>query len=369
MHVLKKSNLDRAIIKQIIITCTILLCLIILAFFIKIPYNINCSGKILPAREWIIRSVNGGDIVSIFNNHTNSPIYEFTDFKFERGEIANFSFKKKFDEKSSVKKNDTIGYISSYLLDEKISQLKNALSEEQANLLALNAGEKNSLVEASKNQFVLAQQEFELQEKNYQRQRKLYEKEVIPAAEYDISLKDYELAKTNIELAKNNLLAIQTGEKPELINFSNVRINSIENELKLLKKKQDLYTLISPFNGKIITKKVAMNNPEALTYHILHVIDTSEYVVLLPVELNQRKFISKEIKIKATILEGENIEDGLYIGEDQDVEMTGNYKQVFIIKGTLKSVTKEIPYGIYADCTINCGNVSLLDYIIRKLKI
>lgn len=355
--------------RQIIIFSSLLILLIASSFIIKLPYTINCSGKILPAREWIIRSVNGGDIVSFFNNHTNSPIYDFTDFKFDRGEIANFSFKKEFDEKVSVKKNDTLGYISSYLLDEKLTQLKNALNEEQANLLALISGEKNSLVEASRNQFVLAQQEFELQEKNFLRQQKLYEKEVIPAAEYDIALKDYELAKTNIELAKNNLLAIQTGEKPELINFSNVRINSIESELKLLKKKQSQYTLISPFDGKIITKKVAMNNPEALTYHILHVIDTSEYVVLLPVELNQRKFISKEIKIKATILEGEYIEDGLYVGEDQDVEMTGNYKQVFIIKGTLRSVKKEIPYGIYAACTIDCGNISLFKYLMRKLKI
>ena len=139
--------------------------------------------------------------------------------------------------------------------------------------------------------------------------------------------------------------------------------------MKLLEQKLKQFTLIAPFDGKIVTKKVALNNPVATTYHIFHLIDTSEYVVLLPIDLFQRKYISKDILIEATILQGEQIAEGVYIGEDQDVELTGAYKQVFIVKGSLKSVNREIPYGIYATCTRDCGKVSLFEYLKRKLNI
>jgi hypothetical protein len=148
-----------------------------------------------------------------------------------------------------------------------------------------------------------------------------------------------------------------------------VKIKSLKEEIGLLHRKQKQYTLIAPFSGKILTKKVALNNPEALTYHIFHLIDTTEYIALLPIEIAQRKYINPNIKITASIIEGEYTESGIYVGEDQDVELAGNYKQVFVIKGSFKNVKKEIPYGIYASCTINCGNVSLFELIRRKLKI
>ncbi|MFN8256608.1 MAG: hypothetical protein U0W24_13005 [Bacteroidales bacterium] len=355
--------------RQLLILVIAIVIIITSGFFIKVPYTLSCSGKLLPAREWVVRSMNGGDIVSIYNYQASSPIYDFTDYKFDRGEIANFNFLNNFSHKTSLIKGDTIGIISSYLLDERLVQLKSALNQEEANLLALNTGEKNPLVEAAKNEYLLAQQEYELQEKNYNRQRQLYEKQVIPASEYDIALKDYELSKTNIELTKNRLIAIQTGEKPELINYSIVKIKSLKEEIGLLHRKQKQYMLIAPFSGKILTKKVALNNPEALTYHIFHLIDTTEYIALLPIEIAQRKYINPAIKISASIIEGEHTESGIYVGEDQDVELAGNYKQVFVIKGSFKNVKKEIPYGIYASCTINCGNVSLFELIRRKLKI
>ncbi len=355
--------------RQIIILSFLIVSLIISAFFIRLPYTINCSGKILPTREWIVRNADGGDIISVYNNHKTNPVYNFTNYKFDRGEIASFNFNENFEDRITVNKGDTIGYITSFLLSERLTQLKSGLNEEQAYLLALNSGEKSSLIEGAKNQYLLATQKFDQQEKNFERQKKLFDNGVIPEAEYEIALKDYELAKTDIDLAKNNQISLQTGEKPELINYTNVKISSFENEIKLLENKQKQYILIAPFDGKIITKKVALNNPEATTYHIFHLIDTTEYVVLLPIELFQRKYITKDISIEANILQGEQIETGNYIGEDQDVELTGAYKQVFIVKGCLKSSHKEIPYGIYATCTINCGDVTLFEYLKRKLKI
>ena len=355
--------------RQLLILGFLLISLIFSSFFIRLPYTISCSGKILPAREWIVRNVDGGDIMSLFNNHISSTNYDFTDFKFERGDIAYFKFNDEFLSHNSVKEGDTIGSITSFILTEKLIQLKNSLNEEYAYLKTISTGEKVSLVESAKNQYTLAKQEFDLQERNYERQKKLFEKAAIPEAEYDIAVRDYELAKTNIELAKNNQLTIETGAKPELVNYSNVKINSIINEIEILEQKLKHYTLIAPFNGKIVTKKVALNNPEALTYHILHIIDTAEYVVLLPIELYQQKYITKNISIEANLTYGSMVVKGSYIVEDQDVELAGNYKQVFIVKGYLKSTPIEIPYGIYAPCTINCGKVSLFEYIKRKLKV
>jgi hypothetical protein len=355
--------------KQIVIYLGSLMLLIISSFFIKIPYYIDCSGKIIPSREWIVRNENGGDFVSICNNHKTKPIYDYIEYKFERGDIAHINFREKFTDNVVVKKGDTIGFIGSYLLEEKLGQLKGSLNEEQAYLLTIKSGEKSSLLDGAKRKLEQAIQDFELQTKNYDRQKALYEKQLIPAAEYEIALKAFQLAKTNVELAKSNLLTVETGEKPELINYSNVKIGSVVDQLRLLNFRLQSYALIAPFDGKIVTKKQALNDPTATSYNFLHLIDTSEYIVLLPIELYQRKYINDQIKFTTSITSEDKIIDGVYAGENQDVEITGARKQVYIVKGSIRPEGINIPYGIYASCTINCGKVTLFEYIKRKIRV
>jgi len=355
--------------KQYILLFSVLLAVIVSSFVIHLPYHISCSGKILPAREWIVKSENGGDIISIFNTYQNNSVYNFVGYKFDRGDIANFVFSKKLADDYSVNKHDTIGYISSYLFDEKLTQLENSLLEEKAYLLALVSGEKASLVESAKNKYALARQDFDLQARNYERYKSLHDKRLIADAEFEEIEKSYEAAQTNVALSKNDLLTVETGDKPELINYENAKISSIENEIKILGEKQRKYLLVAPFAGKVVTKKLPLNDPSVNAYNILHLIDTAEYVVLLPVELFQRKYITKDIRIE-TLLSGNNqLVEGKYIGENQDVELTGNYKQVCVIKGGLKTNGINIPYGIYAQCTIDCGEVSLFEYIKRKIRV
>jgi hypothetical protein len=354
--------------KQTIILSSVLFLLVISSFFIKIPYNIDCSGKIIPSREWIVRNENGGDIISIYNDHNNKPIYDYIEYKFERGDIARIKFGKGFIDNVSVKKGDTVGFIASYLMEEKLGQLKGSLNEEQAYLLAIKSGEKNSLIESSKRKLEQAIQDFELQTKNFERQKALFEKQIIPAAEYEIAMKAFQLAKTNVELAKSNLATVETGEKPELINYSNAKIGSVSDELRILNYKQKNYALVAPFGGKIVTKKLALNNPETTTYNFLHIIDTTEYIVLLPIELFQRKYITSKITFTTSLSTEDKTIEGVYVGENQDVELTRNFKQVYIIKGSIKPDGIQIPYGIYANCTINCGKVSLFEYIKRKIR-
>jgi hypothetical protein len=355
--------------KQTIILSSILIFLLLSSFFIKIPYNIDCSGKILPSREWIIRNIDGGDIVGIYNQNKSNPIYDYVQYKFERGDIARVYYSKAFTSNSSVKKGDTIGYIGSYLLDEKFTELQGELNEQQAYLKTVNTGEKGSMIESARNELELANEEYDLQLKNYERQKALFEKQLISAIEYETSQKLYQSAKTKVVLARNNMLSVQTGGKQELIEYSNSKIGSVVNELNSLDKKRQKYFLVAPFDGRIVTKQVPLNNPEVVTYHLLHVVDTSEYIVMLPIELYQRAYISKNVKITTILPEtGKKIE-GVYIGENQDVELTGNYKQVFIVKGSIKPQGKPVPYGIYASCTIDCGTVSLFEYIKRKIRV
>jgi len=355
--------------KQTIIVISAFILLLISSFIIKVPYKIDCSGKIIPSREWIVRNVDGGDIMSVYNDHKTKPIYDYVEYKFERGDIARVNFEKNFTNLGKVYKGDTVGFITSYLDEEKRGQLKGSLNEEEAYLMAIKSGEKNSMLESAKNKVDLATHDFELQSKNYERYKALFDKQIIAAAEYEIALKAYQLASTNLDLAKSNLLTVETGEKPELINYSNVKIGSVLDELKILDSKRQNYALVAPFDGKIVTKIISLNDPRSTSYNFLHVIDTTEYIVLLPIELFQRKYVNDKITFTTSFPAENKSFEGVYIGENQDVEITGTYKQVYVIKGSIKPEGVHIPYGLYASCSINCGNVTLFEYIIRRIRV
>ena len=95
-------------------------------------------------------------------------------------------------------------------------------------------GEKESIVEESKNNLEQARAQVEEQKKIVERQKNLYETEFFPYQDYEISLSTLKVLEINVEIAESQLVTVQTGVKQEEINMISTQITALEKEIEAL---------------------------------------------------------------------------------------------------------------------------------------
>lgn len=346
--------------KRILIRTGILI--VICAFFLlplKIPYTINAPGKILPAKEWLVIKGSDGRLMTILKDNLRGVSNNYSVSQFERGDAVQFSLCANIASGKSVSVYDTVAMLYSNEIEQQFIQLKGELEVAKASLVMNLAGEKSSVIKEEKAQLEYDRRKAEEQKKIFNRIDSLFRKDLVSQEEYDISKSKSDLYDINVSIAEAHLQSITTGVKQEEISYLNSKITSLQSQLNVLQKRFKNYILISQVNG-IVNQTFSSDT-------LLIISDTTNYVVLSPINWEERNYltINQEVLIKSP--ESSLMQGATIIRRDNLIHPL-NGRQFFLITSKVNSKTPGILPGLMVQCSVQCQPINLVEYIKRIFK-
>lgn len=345
------------ILKTFIIIIALVAVILFLVLPIKLPYNIKVLGKVVPARSWTL-SIKDGQVETSLTNNKSGMNEAYFVSQTERADVLKLAMNKNLENTTYVAENDTIGNIFSNEINRQLAQMVGNLEQARASLTSNITGDKKSIIKAAQEQLAYARKKSEEQKKIFARLDALHEKKMVSDEEYEIAKSESELNDINIAIANAQLDRALTGAKPEDIELIRTRISSLEKEVQIMRKRQQSFTLISPIGGAI--------NHISGSDTVLIVSDTSEYVINMPVELSDRKYIRTGETIDLKLPHENEIISARVLLVDNKVQvLMGN--QVILVKGLAGNETSRLLPGMYLNCSIGCGNFTVGQHLKRIL--
>ena len=171
---------------------------------------------------------------------------------------------------------------------DKLKTSKERLVAAKASLSLNLTGEKEAVIEQEIKNLDYAIKQADEQKKILDRFSALFEKGLASQEEYEIAKGTYDLYLINISISKARLKTVETGAKQEQIEFLKTQINSMQNELAILQKRFTGFTVTAPING-VVSRKT---NSDTL----MVISDISEFVLLCPVKVKDKKYIQTSAK-------------------------------------------------------------------------
>lgn len=332
---------------------------LLLALPVSVPYTISVPGKILAVREWIVSQGADGRVVTRLLDRARGVTNDYTVSQFERGDAFEFHLRSNVAAGTLVRAGDTIGVIRSAAVEQELARLKGELAAHTA-LLALNStGDKQSVIEEAKQQLAHAERQAEVWQSMLARQKSLFERSMISQQEYEITAREASLSAIEIQIAKARLQSVSTGAKREQVEYDRTRVQSLQREIAALERRRSLGTLVAPLAG--IAMNVASNDT------LLIVSDTSAYVVMMPVGVREREFLSPEQPVVVTTRELGRLPNGTISAIDNSV-YTLNAGQVVFVTALLDHNAPALLHGLTAQCKIECTAVPPREFVARTVR-
>lgn len=349
------------ILLRLSLLIVVLVVLIAVTAYIKIPYNINTKGVVVPLKEWSLTRLSDGTILNTEKNNLTNRISYFSVMEFQRGDHAEFIVNEKVFNGSHVSKGDTVGYIRSYEEEKRLLELTGGLEEQRGVLQVYLTGEKQEEVDVAMERVILAEQEYEIQKKFLARSQILYETGVISDEKWELALNDYQVKRQNMNIARSVGEALASGSKQEEIDLVRNNIRFFERQIEQAEKRIDAFTLIAPFSGTIAREQMLEQiDMESL----MRLVNTEVLIVRLPVDLYQLDYITNGNQINLHMNSGRNTYRATVIEVDNTVQFIDQRQNVFITAMVEENTDRFIP-NMLVEAEIECGNLSAWSFMKR----
>ncbi|TVR80496.1 MAG: hypothetical protein EA412_04595 [Chitinophagaceae bacterium] len=343
----------------------IVILILVLVLPVKIPYNIDTKGYILPAKEWYLERTRDGSLLSTLKDNATEKVNSFRITEFQRGDIAGFELNHLLEQRGDfIFRGDTIG--SLYSNDElrREAELSGLLAEYKAELEFYLAGSKQEEVEAALAKVQLAQERLRTDQLTYDRNLPLIEDSLIAPSEIELLEQRLKTHKSEVEIAQANYRALITGAKPEQIEWSIARINNIERQLEVLSSRMDAFTIKAPFDGVLHPKRVTNEQH----YPVIGLADTSFYIVKMPVDITEKDYIFPGATVTASIPGFSDKPIGEVIRIEPGVNRVDG-RQVFFVSAKFHAGEFNLMPGLLADMQIECEKVTPREFLYRSVKL
>jgi hypothetical protein len=330
---------------------------------IKIPFTFRSTALIHPEKKWSLRTDMDGNFFGETKNFKTGAIESSTGFRFERGDIATLSINNYIINNAVVAIGDTLGYLYSRRVEERIQQLENLLAVEQRQLSSSTTGEKVEIINNLRQKMLLAGQQFDLAKKNYERAQVLFQDSVITANQFDQVESQYLTTKINIDITKSEYEIALTGEKPEMISLIREKIERYKREIEFLEETAQQYFLISPISGKLM-----FSQHSSAQHEYISIIDTSAFIVYVPVRFNYRSYLNYDLRVEFEIPGTEDIIEASIYDISNRIEFINSHQVVFI-KAIVDQQSSLVIPGLSVQCKFYGDEITLREYIKRTLNI
>ena len=328
---------------------------------IDIPYSFNSVARVYPIQKWELLKNNDGSLISSLHNYRTGLMKDYSSFQFDRGDVVNIQFNPGQIAETHIDSGTMIASIYSNSLSEKLINLKNRLNVERANLLKEKAGEKVEIVSEAEQNLRMAQDNVVYYERSFNRAKKLLEEGLIAKATFEQIESDFQEARNTVEVAKKQINIQKTGEKPEQIKLTQARISALSKEIEFLETTSNFYDLNAPISGNLRFES-------DLNGDRLIVEDTSEYIIFIPVQLKNRYFINKNVSIELELVGRDTTINAEMVEVSRQTSQL-NANVVVMLKACISGSEFGLSPGMPVACTVNCGDVRLLEYLKRSIKV
>lgn len=355
--------------KLIYVSTGMVVLAMVLSLPVKFPYSVYGTGKVFAVNEWILGRTQDGRIISTMKNNQYGVITSYGGKEFTQKDVYNFFLNEDFGKNRYVKKGEKIGYLESNELQTQLITLKGQLDVEKALLRVSATGEKDQLVMEAANNLRLAGERLNIQNKLFQRSQKLYEDSLISAQEYELAMNNFQLAQIGVEVADAQLKTISSGEKPEQLNFVRKRISSLESQIANLEERLASLTISAPFSGILQQSRkdpavnVEVNNVEP----IVDLLDTSSYIVILPIHAKDLVFVKEGQIAELELFSAGCVMTAIVTNIDNGVQIIGG-KQAAYVTAVIDKKCPGVMPGTIAQVIIDTDELTPLQYLGRLTK-
>lgn len=322
---------------------------------IRISSNISISGKIFPAKQWVLFAGANGQIMNTQIDLVAGVSHVYETREFSRGDDVRFEVNPEILRKSLIRKGDTIGKILSNETRMLLNEMRQELEVKKALLISYESGAKEAEIELARSRLEFAEIDAENQQKEFLRQQELYKQNVIPEQEYEDQQRMVQLARAQVNINKAELETTITGEKPETIKMVEAEIEKIKSRISDLEDKLDLHTIISPVTG------IFQNSYAADTLMIIESVD--ELIIKMPVGLKDRDRVYIGQQVHSTVLGQKKPFESEVIQISNHINVAGG-KQTFIVTAAIRNHQTELLPGVVFKGEMQAEKILLRDYIM-----
>lgn len=324
----------------------------------QMPYAAESIGRVLPAQEWRLVQDQTGRLSSVVRDHKLGAAQQIDAFQFEQGDFS--GIKIEIPTGSFVSAGDTVVRMYSIRQREEIQQIEAQLALYSAQLQSDKTGDKPPIVQEAENKLHFAEQDLSLKENFYHLKKKLKDEGLIAATEFQMAENDWNLAKIQVEIARKYLENVGTGIKVEGVGITEAQLLGLKNRLNILKQKGLAFVIRAPFSGWVVTSP--------LSEELLTLQRADEYVVQIPVRVEQLKYLHPDVGIFVTDVQTGHVFRGKYGVLGSKVEVLDN-RQVSLLSAYVKpdSLGTRLSTGVSTMCRIDFGQVNQREFFRRIL--
>ncbi|MCK4678912.1 MAG: hypothetical protein KAT48_12330 [Bacteroidales bacterium] len=348
------------ILSQRAIPVYLIIIIVLLVYFmpVTVPYRIKSTGKVMPAREYILSVGRDGQLISNLMDNRKGVSNQFNAFQFERGDEVSYTINQTITVGEEIRSGDTLAKISSYNTQRLLVSLQGDLRVMEAMLALYQSGEKKEVIEKANAELDYALADADIQDSIFARNKKLYDTQVIPDEEYELQYRETRLRHLQIAINKKQLSALKSGVKEEEIDYILSQIDKIKQDLKIVEEQVKRHILLSPITG------IVQHTAPGDTLLIVH--DVSGYLVFMPVRFGQKKHLSPGTPVKIHIIHTRRNLNGEFIQTSNTISFIDG-QQVLMSMVLLKGSFTDVYPGMVVKCSINCGEITLKEYLKRFL--
>jgi hypothetical protein len=321
---------------------------------IRLTHSIEVPGRIMAAREWMVKTESGGGIVTMYVDRIAGVVSRTTVQGFSRGDAAQLVFTPGVRAGASLSDGDTVAVIHSDELERELARLRGEEATALASLASTLSGQKESVIRGSQQELEHARREEDDLEAILVRQRLLFEKGLIAQQELETAERRTALAKISVSIAVAHLQSVSTGAKREETELMRARLREIGSEIAGAEQRLHSCIVRTPCPG--VALSAGVNDT------LLLVADTSAYVVLMPVPFHLQRWIGLRQHIVLTGRESGDLPSAVVTTIVSPVQMIGG-GEVFLVTGQCERSARSLLHGALARCNIQCAPCTPFEYL------
>ena len=266
---------------------------VVLVAPVTVPNRVEVPGRVLPAQEWVVTRSSNGAVSATLRNYLTGAVQATLAAEPARGDAVRFHLGPAASART-ISAGDTIGGFISEETALRLAAISGQVEAAKAELQLSQAGEKEALVEAARQDVIRARAALDYATRVAERQRASFERGIIAQDDLDEAESERRVAEAETAAAEALLEASMSGARDEQVALAQARVDALEEESTLLRSRLQASDLVAPITGLVYR----VSSPDTL----LMVADTSTYTVMLPIRWADRDRVSpgQEVTLRTT---------------------------------------------------------------------
>ncbi len=225
--------------------------LFVVLLFVPFPQGTSQKAVVTASSQYQVITNGSGAYSTYHKDLWNNRTISSTSLVPDRGGLVVYRTNSNISQ-SMVTEGDTLAWLYSSTLADKIVSLEGNISTLKASLEFEQSGSKETEIEAARLRLTYTRARLEEQQKILDRSKSLLDGNIIPQQEYDIELRRERLDAIRVSIAEADLGSALSGAQTRKLDVFRSQIADEEKKLELARDVLTKMTFVSPISGKLL---------------------------------------------------------------------------------------------------------------------